>query len=157
MLFIFLTSNIFWYKLLDYSFQRKNKICFPFVETDLKMSERHSSQACPGAGNEVDHPAVNFKHSSFRDFCSTSSFQDSGYNELLQPCNFENADKEFFGEKEKGPTLIHEHPETSNLGLTHTLESPTQKKRFFFSRKENDKTPELCETPKVSGKKTFTA
>ncbi|XP_032714481.1 F-box only protein 43 isoform X1 [Lontra canadensis] len=117
------------------------------------MSERRSSQACRGAGNEVDRPAVNFEHSSFRDFCSTSSFQDSGYNELLQPCNFDNTDEEFFGEKEKGPTLIHEHPEISNLGLTHTLESPTQKKRFFFSRKENDKTPELCETPKVSGKK----
>nr|XP_035928636.1 F-box only protein 43 [Halichoerus grypus] len=117
------------------------------------MSERHSSQACTGAENEVDSPTVNFKSSSFRDFCSTSSFQDSGYNELLQPCNFGSTDKEFFGKKEKGPTLIHEHPETSNLGLTHPLESPAQKKRFVFSRNENDKTPELCETPKVSGKK----
>uniref|UniRef100_A0A452S5R3 F-box only protein 43 n=1 Tax=Ursus americanus TaxID=9643 RepID=A0A452S5R3_URSAM len=55
--------------------------------------------------------------------------------------------------KGKGPTLIHEYPETSDLGLTHPSESLTQKKRFVFSRKENDKTPELCETPKVSGKK----
>ncbi|XP_064444121.1 F-box only protein 43 [Mirounga angustirostris] len=117
------------------------------------MSERRSSQACTGAENEVDSPTVNFKSSSFRDFCSTSSFQDSGYSELLQPCNFGSTDKEFFGKKEKGPTLIHEHPETSNLGLTHPLESPTQKKRFVFSRNENDTTPELCETPKVSGKK----
>ncbi|XP_072630127.1 F-box only protein 43 isoform X1 [Canis lupus baileyi] len=119
----------------------------------LKMSERHSNQACTGAENEVDSPTVNFKYSSFRDFCSTSSFQDSGYNELLQPCNFDNTDKEFFGKKEKGLTLTHEHPETPNLGLTHPLESPTQKKRLVFSRKEHDKTPELCETPKVSGKK----
>ncbi|KAF5915195.1 hypothetical protein HPG69_011658 [Diceros bicornis minor] len=117
------------------------------------MSESHSGQACTGAGNEVDSPTVDFKYSSFRDFCSTSSFQDSGYKELLKSCSFDNTDKEFFGKTEKGPTLNYEHPETSNLGLTHPLESPTQKKRFVFPRKEKNKTPELCETPKVSGKK----
>uniref|UniRef100_A0A452S5S5 F-box only protein 43 n=1 Tax=Ursus americanus TaxID=9643 RepID=A0A452S5S5_URSAM len=118
----------------------------------LKMSERRSSHACTGVENEVDSP-VDFKYSSFSGFCSTSSFQDSGYNEFLQTCNFDNTDQEFFGKKGKGPTLIHEYPETSDLGLTHPSESLTQKKRFVFSRKENDKTPELCETPKVSGKK----
>ncbi|EFB26007.1 hypothetical protein PANDA_001871, partial [Ailuropoda melanoleuca] len=116
------------------------------------MSERRSSHAYTGVKNEVDSP-VDFKYSSFSGFCSTSSFQDSGYNELLQPCNFDNTDQEFFGKKGKGPTLIREYPETSDLGLTHPSESLTQKKRFVFSRKENDKTPELCETPKVSGKK----
>uniref|UniRef100_A0A667HPN8 F-box only protein 43 n=1 Tax=Lynx canadensis TaxID=61383 RepID=A0A667HPN8_LYNCA len=122
-------------------------------ETELlKMSERHLGQTCPGAENEVDSP-VNFTYSSFRGYCSTSSFQDSGYNELLQPCNDENTGKELFGKKGKGPPLIHEHPETSDLGLTHPLESPTQKKRGVFSRKEKEKSPELCETPKLSGKK----
>ncbi|XP_070078507.1 regulator of G-protein signaling 22 isoform X4 [Equus caballus] len=117
------------------------------------MSERHSGQACTAAGNEVDSPTVNFKYSSFRDFCSTSSSQDSGYSELLKSCSFDNTEKEYFGKKEKGPTLSYEHPETSNLDLTHPLESPTQKERFVFPRKEKDKTPELCETPKISGKK----
>ncbi|KAM9627124.1 LOW QUALITY PROTEIN: F-box only protein 43 [Trichechus inunguis] len=121
-------------------------------ETILKM-ERHSIQASTGAGNEVDSPTVNLKYSSFRDFCPTSSLQDSGYSELVKSCRFDNADKEFFGKKEGGSTLIHEHPETSSLGLTHPLESPTQKKRFIFPWKEKEKTPELCETPKVSGKK----
>ncbi|XP_032466325.1 F-box only protein 43 [Phocoena sinus] len=119
----------------------------------LKMSERHSGQAGTGAGNEVDSPIVNIKSSSFGDFCSTSSFQDSGYSELLKSCSFDNTDKESFGKKERGSTLIHEHPETSSLALTHSLESPTQRKRFVFPRKEKDKTPDLCETPKVSGKK----
>ncbi|XP_065758659.1 F-box only protein 43 [Muntiacus reevesi] len=119
----------------------------------LKMSERHSGQAGAGAGNEVDSPVVRVKSSSFGDLCSTSSFQDSGYSELLKSCSFDNTDKELFGKKERGSTLIHEHPETSSLALTHSLESPTQRKRFVFLRKENDKTPELCETPKVSGKK----
>ena len=117
------------------------------------MSERHSGQAGAGAGNEVDSPVVRVKSSSFGDLCSTSSFQDSGYSELLKSCSFDNTDKELFGKKERGSTLIHEHPETSSLALTHSLESPTQIKRFVFLRKENDKTPELCETPKVSGKK----
>ncbi|XP_045310026.1 F-box only protein 43 isoform X2 [Leopardus geoffroyi] len=125
-------------------------------ETELlKMSERHLGQTCPGAENEVDSP-VSFMYSSFRGYCSTSSFQDSGYNELLQPCNDENTGEELFGKKGKGPPLIHEHPETSDLGLTHLthpLESPTQKKRGVFSRKEKEKSPELCETPKLSGKK----
>ncbi|KAF6323292.1 F-box protein 43 [Rhinolophus ferrumequinum] len=117
------------------------------------MSERHSDHAQTGAGNEVDSPTVNFKYSSFRDLCSTSSFQDSGYSDLLKSCSFDNTDKEFFGKEEKGPTLNYEHPETSSLGLTHPLESPSQKKRFVFPRKEKDKTLELCETPKVGGKK----
>ncbi|XP_055402505.1 F-box only protein 43 [Bubalus kerabau] len=117
------------------------------------MSERHSGEAGTGAGNEVDSPIVRVKSSSFGDLCSTSSFQDSGYSELLKSCSFDNTDKEFFGKKERGSTLIHEYPETSSLALTHSLESPTQRKRFVFLRKENDKTPELCETPKVSGKK----
>ncbi|NIG58723.1 F-box only protein 43 [Pontoporia blainvillei] len=117
------------------------------------MSERHSGQAGTAARNEVDSPIVNIKLSSFGDFCSTSSFQDSGYSELLKSCSFDNTDKESFGKKERGSTLIHEHPETSSLALTHSLESPTQRKRFVFPRKEKDKTPDLCETPKVSGKK----
>ncbi|XP_077023464.1 regulator of G-protein signaling 22 isoform X12 [Tamandua tetradactyla] len=116
------------------------------------MSERHSVQVSSGTGNEVESLAVNFKYSGFRDFC-TSSFQDHGYRELLKSCSSGNTEKEFLGKKEKGPTLFREHLETSRLDLTPPLESPTQKKRFVFPRKENDKTPELCETPKVSGKK----
>uniref|UniRef100_A0AAA9SMV1 F-box only protein 43 n=2 Tax=Bos taurus TaxID=9913 RepID=A0AAA9SMV1_BOVIN len=119
----------------------------------LKMSERHSGEAGTGAGNEVDSPIVRVKSSSFGDLCSTSSFQDSGYSELLKSCSFDNTDKELFGKKERGSTLIHEYPETSSLALTYSLESPIQRKRFVFLRKENDKTPELCETPKVSRKK----
>ncbi|EPY74834.1 F-box only protein 43 [Camelus ferus] len=92
------------------------------------MSERHSGQAGTGAGNEVDSPIVNVKDSSSGDLCSICSFQDSGYSELLKSCSFDNTDKEFFGKKEKGSTLIHEHPETSSLALTPNLESPTQKK-----------------------------
>ncbi|XP_070658951.1 F-box only protein 43 isoform X1 [Bos indicus] len=124
------------------------------METEiLKMSERHSGGAGTGAGNEVDSPIVRVKSSSFGDLCSTSSFQDSGYSELLKSCSFDNTDKELFGKKERGSRLIHEYPETSSLALTYSLESPIQRKRFVFLRKENDKTPELCETPKVSRKK----
>ncbi|KAG8524058.1 F-box only protein 43, partial [Galemys pyrenaicus] len=107
------------------------------------MSERCSGQACTGEGN--------FKYS--RDFCSTSSFQESDYSELLKSYSFDNTSKEILGKKESGPALIYEHSETSSLDLTHPLESSTQKNRFVFPRKERDKTPELCETPKVSGKK----
>ncbi|XP_008063859.1 LOW QUALITY PROTEIN: F-box only protein 43 [Carlito syrichta] len=117
----------------------------------LKMSQKHSGQTHTGAGNEVDSPTVNSSYSCFRDFCSTSSVQDSGYNDL-NSCSFDNTDDEFFRKKEKSPTLIHEHPETSSPGLTHPIKSPTQKK-FVFPWKEKDKTAELCETPKVSGKK----
>ncbi|XP_007933022.2 F-box only protein 43 [Orycteropus afer afer] len=118
----------------------------------LKM-ERHSVQANTGAGNEVDSPTVNSKYCGIRGFCPTSSLQDSGYSELLKSCRFDNADKEFFGKKEQGPAFIHEQPGTSGLALTYSLKSPTQKKKFVFPWKEKEKTPELCETPKVSGKK----
>ncbi|XP_036903729.1 F-box only protein 43 [Sturnira hondurensis] len=120
----------------------------------LKMSDRHSGQAGTGAGNEVVSPTVNFKDCSLRDFCSTSSSQDSGYSELLKSCSLDSTDKEFFENTGKGPTLNYEHPETSSLGLIHPLETPTQKKRFVFARKEVDNEPlELCETPKLSMKK----
>ncbi|XP_066228574.1 F-box only protein 43 [Saccopteryx leptura] len=119
----------------------------------LKMSERHSGQAETGAVNEMDSPTVNSKYSSFGDFCSTSSSQDSGYSESLNSCSFDNTDKEFFGKKGEGPTLNCVHPETSTLSLSHPLETPTQKQRLVFLRKEMDKTPDLYETPKLSGKK----
>ncbi|XP_032103993.1 F-box only protein 43 isoform X2 [Sapajus apella] len=118
----------------------------------LKMAQRHSGQASTEAGNGVDcPPIVTSKYSTFRD-CSTSSLQDSGYSEL-KSCTFDNTDRDYLGKKEKGPTLLHEHPEASSLDLTHPLESPTQKKKFILLRKEKDKTPELCETPKISDKK----
>uniref|UniRef100_A0A8C8ZE54 F-box only protein 43 n=1 Tax=Prolemur simus TaxID=1328070 RepID=A0A8C8ZE54_PROSS len=113
----------------------------------LKMSQRHSGHASPGAGNEVDSPTVNFKYCKFRDF-STSSFQDSAYKEL-KSYSFDNTDKEFFRKKEKSPTVIHEHPETSGLSLPDPLESHTPEKKFLFSPKEEDKSPELWETPKI--------
>ncbi|XP_021118354.1 regulator of G-protein signaling 22 isoform X11 [Heterocephalus glaber] len=116
------------------------------------MSQRHS--ASPGGGSEASSP-VQFKYSSLRDFCSTSSFKDSGHHELSKFCSFDNTDKEFFGKQEKDPMLIHKHPEISDLGSIHSLESPTQRNKFVFPRKEKDKTPELCETPKIGGKKSL--
>ncbi|XP_006859312.1 PREDICTED: F-box only protein 43 [Chrysochloris asiatica] len=118
----------------------------------LKM-EKPSVPASTAAVNEGDSPTVDLKYSSFRDICLTPSLQDSGYNELLQIFRFDNTGKEIFGKKEEGPTLVHEHPETSSLDLMHPVESPSQKKRFIFPWKEKEKSPELCETPKVSGKK----
>ncbi|XP_055990054.1 F-box only protein 43-like [Sorex fumeus] len=117
----------------------------------LKMSERHPGEACTGEGNEADTP-LSFKYASFRDFCSTSSSQDSGYSELLKSYSFENTDKEFLGKKEKDPASSYEHPKTPPLRFPHPLGSPTQKKRFLSPRKDKDDTPELCETPKISGK-----
>ncbi|MBZ3891208.1 F-box only protein 43 [Sciurus carolinensis] len=117
------------------------------------MSQRHSGQASPGTGSQVDSPTTNCKCSSLRRSGSTSSFQDSGHNELSKSFCFNNIDKEVLGNNERDPTVILEHPETLNLGLTHPLESPTQRKKCIFPRKEKEKTPKLCETPKVSGKK----
>ncbi|XP_013368282.1 PREDICTED: F-box only protein 43 isoform X2 [Chinchilla lanigera] len=116
---------------------------FYSAETQCLMSGRHS--ASPGAGSEVGSP-IKFKYSSHSDFCSPSSFEDSGHHELSRSCSFDNADKEFFAKKEKDP-------EISGLGSIHSLESPAQRKKFVFPRKEN--TPELCETPKVGGKKSL--
>ncbi|XP_012372113.2 F-box only protein 43 [Octodon degus] len=120
------------------------------MKHSLKMSERHS--ASPGAGSEAGSP-IKFKYSSLRDFCSTSSVEDSGHHELPRSCSFDNTDKDFFGMKEKDPVLIHIPPEISDLGLIHSLKSPAQRNKFVFSKKEN--TPELCETPKFAGKKSL--
>uniref|UniRef100_A0A8C6R6Q7 F-box only protein 43 n=1 Tax=Nannospalax galili TaxID=1026970 RepID=A0A8C6R6Q7_NANGA len=88
----------------------------------------------------VDAPTVNIECTNLRDFCSTSSFQDRGHQEWSKSCK-------------KDPTLIHEHLVTSGLGLTNPIETPTQRKKFVFTRKENDTSPELCETPKIRRKR----
>ncbi|KAM4865211.1 F-box only protein 43 isoform 2-T4 [Thomomys bottae] len=113
------------------------------------MLQRHSGQDSPGTGSKVESPTVNIKCSRLGELC-TSSFQDSGHHELLKSYSFDNT--LFIEKKEEDPNLIHEQLKTSILGLTNPFESPTQKK-FVFPKKENDTTPELCETPKVSGKK----
>ncbi|XP_012863048.2 F-box only protein 43 [Echinops telfairi] len=116
----------------------------------VKM-ERHSVQS--GPRKEADSPAVDFKYSSFRDSGPTSSLQDSGYSELLKSCRLDNADKEVWGEKEEGPTLIHEQPEAPRLTLTHPWESPAPTKRRVSRGQDMEKSPELCETPKIGGEK----
>ncbi|XP_060051996.1 F-box only protein 43 isoform X2 [Erinaceus europaeus] len=116
------------------------------------MSEIHPSQACTREGNEVDFPTINFKDSSFRKFCSASSFQDSGYSELSKSYSFDNTDKECFEQKGNSPTLLCEQPETSNPGLAYPLESSIQT-RFFSPAKENNAIPKLCDTPKISGRR----
>uniref|UniRef100_H0UXW3 F-box only protein 43 n=1 Tax=Cavia porcellus TaxID=10141 RepID=H0UXW3_CAVPO len=88
-----------------------------------------------------------FKYSSLRDFGSTSSCEDSGHPELSRSRSFDN--------KEKDPVLIHKHSEISGLGSVSSLESRARRKKFVSSRKENDKTPELCETPKIGGRKSL--
>ncbi|XP_069847239.1 regulator of G-protein signaling 22-like isoform X3 [Dipodomys merriami] len=114
------------------------------------MLQRHSSQDIPGSGGKVDSPTVNIKCSRLEEL-STSSFHDSGHHELLKSYSFNNT--LFIEKKEEDPTLIHEQLKTSILDLTNPFESPTQRKKFVFPKKENNTTPELCETPKVSGKK----
>ncbi|XP_048214658.1 F-box only protein 43 isoform X2 [Perognathus longimembris pacificus] len=114
------------------------------------MLQRHSGQDSPGTGSKVGSPTVNIKCSGLGEL-STSSFQDSGHHELLKSYSFGNT--LFIEKKEEDPTLIHEQLKTSILGLTNPFDSPTGRKKFVFPRKENGATPELCETPKVSGKK----
>lgn len=114
------------------------------------MSERHSGQVGTGVGNEMDSP-VKIKYSSFRDFCSTFSFQDTDYSELLKPCSFDK-DKEFWVKKHEDPTLNYEIFETS-LSLTNPLETPTKKKRIVFFRKKSAIPPDFCETPRINRKR----
>lgn len=113
------------------------------------MSERHSGQVGTGVGNEMDSPPV--KYSNFREFYSTFSLQDSGYNELLKSCNFDT-DKEFLVTKHEDPTLNYEFYET-NLDVTNPLETPTKKKRIVFFRKKSGKPPDFCDTPRLCGKR----
>ncbi|KFO35236.1 F-box only protein 43, partial [Fukomys damarensis] len=136
--------------LEDYLILTSKSSRFTEETQSLRMSQRHSAR--PGTGSEANSP-VKFKYPSLRDFCSTSSFEDSGHHELSK--SFDNTNKDFFGEQEKDPVLIHKHPEISGLGSMHSLESPVQTMKFVFPRKEKDMTPELCETPKIGGKKSL--
>ncbi|XP_075406721.1 F-box only protein 43 [Tenrec ecaudatus] len=120
------------------------------MKQTVKM-ERHSVQS--GPREAADSPVVDFKCSSFRDLGPTSSLQDSGYSELLKSCRLDNADKELWGEKEEGPTLIREQPEAPSRALTPPWESPAPTKRGVSPGQDVEKTPELCETPKIGGKK----
>lgn len=114
------------------------------------MSESHSGQVGSGVENEMDSP-VKIKYSSFRDFCSTFSFQDTDYSEFLKPCSFDK-DKEFWVKKHEDPTLNYEIFETS-LDLINPLETPTKKKRIVFFKKKSAIPPDFCETPKLNGKR----
>ncbi|XP_004580688.2 F-box only protein 43 isoform X1 [Ochotona princeps] len=125
-------------------------------ETEIsKMSQRHPGQATLGAGNDSNSPRVHLEYPKPRDLPLVSSFQDGGYEELLQTCSFRFCctDKESRGKKEKDPVLLHEHSATASLGLAHPLESPPQRKTCVYPGRERVTSPEICETPKVRGKK----
>ncbi|XP_021073013.1 F-box only protein 43 isoform X2 [Mus pahari] len=107
------------------------------------MSQRHS--ASHRAGSNMDSSAVTVKGFSLIDFCPTSSFNYSGHHELSESCSL--------NKKEKEPMLTYEHPETPSLGSLNPAVSPSQIKKSVSLRKEKDKSPELCETPKLRRKK----
>ncbi|XP_052016696.1 F-box only protein 43 [Apodemus sylvaticus] len=113
-----------------------------FTGESLKMSQRHS--ASHRVGSNMDTSAVPVECPSLIDFCSTSS-KPRGHHELLESCSF--------NKKEKEPSLTREHPETPSLGSPNPAVSPKQRKKSVSLRKQKDKSPELCETPKLRRKK----
>ncbi|XP_023619390.1 F-box only protein 43 isoform X1 [Myotis lucifugus] len=113
----------------------------------LKMSERHSGQVGTGVGNEMDSPTVTIKYTGFKDFSSTSSFQDSGYSELLKSYSVDNT--LILVKQEDDPTINYEFFEPVSPGLTDPLETPTKRKRFLIFRKKSAIPPDFCETPKL--------
>ncbi|XP_036606061.1 F-box only protein 43 [Trichosurus vulpecula] len=106
--------------------------------------------------NGVESPNASFKYSSFGGFSSTSSFQDSGYSDSLKASSFDYTDVENIEKNTKGLSSTQEYSENSSLGFTCSVDSPTENKNSSsFFRKEVNEVPELCETPKVTRKKTF--
>uniref|UniRef100_A0A8C6HB44 F-box only protein 43 n=1 Tax=Mus spicilegus TaxID=10103 RepID=A0A8C6HB44_MUSSI len=93
----------------------------------------------------MDSSAVTVKGLSLIDFCSTSSFKYRGHHELSESCSL--------NKKEEEPMLTCEHPETPSLGSPNSAVSPSQIMKSVSLRKEKDKSPELCETPKLRRKK----
>uniref|UniRef100_G1PBN5 F-box only protein 43 n=1 Tax=Myotis lucifugus TaxID=59463 RepID=G1PBN5_MYOLU len=81
------------------------------------------------------------------DFSSTSSFQDSGYSELLKSYSVDNT--LILVKQEDDPTINYEFFEPVSPGLTDPLETPTKRKRFLIFRKKSAIPPDFCETPKL--------
>ncbi|XP_068937281.1 F-box only protein 43 [Petaurus breviceps papuanus] len=120
------------------------------------MSDSPSIKASVTLRNGVESPNVNFKHSSFGGFSSKSSFQDSGYSDSLKASSFDYTDVENTEKNTKGLSSTQEYLENSNLGVTCSVVSPTKNKNSSsFFRKEVNEVTDLCETPKVTRKKTF--
>ncbi|XP_067392043.1 F-box only protein 43 [Emydura macquarii macquarii] len=101
-------------------------------------------------------PSNNVKYSSFKDSCSTSIFQDSGYNGSLKDPSFDHADGERKDEQStRGLSLLHEYSEHSYPNLVISVLSPIENERNSISiaeRKEANVTTDFFETPKVSKK-----
>ncbi|XP_074124401.1 F-box only protein 43 isoform X1 [Sminthopsis crassicaudata] len=120
------------------------------------MSNSPSVEASVTLRNEAESPNVSFKFSSFGGFSSTSSFQDSGYSDSLKASSFDYTDMENIEKITKGLPSTQEYSENPSLGLTCSMDSHTENKiSSSFFRKEANEIPELCETPKVTKKKTF--
>ncbi|XP_020824943.1 F-box only protein 43 [Phascolarctos cinereus] len=120
------------------------------------MSDSPSVKASVTLRNGVESPNVSFKSSSFCSLSSTSSFQDSGYSDSLKASSFDYSDVENIGKNMKGLSSTQEYSENSSLGFTCSVDSPTENKNSSsFFRKEVNEVTELCETPKVTRKKTF--
>ncbi|XP_032746712.1 F-box only protein 43 isoform X2 [Rattus rattus] len=109
----------------------------------LKMPQKHS--ASHRAGSNMGSSAVTVRCPSLPDFGPTSSFKHRGPHELSESCSF--------SKKEKDPMLTCEHLETPRLGFPNPAVSPSPRKKSVSLRKEREKSPELCETPKLRRKK----
>ncbi|XP_072459503.1 F-box only protein 43 isoform X2 [Notamacropus eugenii] len=119
------------------------------------MSDSPSVEASVTLRNGVESPNVSFKYSSFGGLSSTSSFQDSGYSDSLKASSFDYTDVENIEKNTKGLSSTQEYSENSSLGFTCSVDSPTESNSSSFFRKEVNEVTELCETPKVTRKKTL--
>uniref|UniRef100_A0A8C8S3N1 F-box only protein 43 n=1 Tax=Pelusios castaneus TaxID=367368 RepID=A0A8C8S3N1_9SAUR len=119
------------------------------------MSENRSVLSLLKRGRLIS-PSNNVKYCSFKDSCSTSIFQDSGYNGSLKDPSFDYADAEHKDEQsERGLSLLHECSEHSYPNLVISVLSPLENERNSISlaeRKEANVATDFFETPKVSKK-----
>ncbi|XP_074056712.1 F-box only protein 43 isoform X2 [Macrotis lagotis] len=120
------------------------------------MSDSHSIEASEAVRNGVESPNISLKFYSSGGFSSTSSFQDSGYSDSLKASSFDYTDVENIEKNAKDLSSTQEYSENYSLGFTCSIDSPVENKNSesFFSKEENE-VAELCETPKITKKKTF--
>ncbi|XP_066482494.1 F-box only protein 43 [Tiliqua scincoides] len=117
------------------------------------MSESHSILSNILKRGKLTSPSNNARYSNFRDSCSPSIFQDSGYNESLKDSSFDCTDAEHKrAQNERG---LPEYSKHSHSSFSTLVLSPTEHKNnsiFLSERKEASGHKDFYETPKVAKK-----
>ncbi|XP_070604215.1 F-box only protein 43 [Erythrolamprus reginae] len=112
------------------------------------MSETHSLLSNIFKRGRLTSSGNSAIYCSFKDSCSPTIFQDSGYNESIKDPSFSYTDSECKGEQNKTEYSKYLH----SSSLCTSVSSPIKHNAILSERKDANLPRDYCETPKVAKK-----